>query len=109
MRIIFIILVFLLLSCESATHVDIDAVIEEKVAERLNEFQNVLMRRCRERANEEAGAIADSIIIEQARRQKDTIGRPDRPLRPDMPELKTLEDSLELAPLFDTVPVPDSL
>lgn len=109
MRILYLLLLLALVSCESATHVDIDAVIEEKVAERLNEFERVLMQRCQDRANEEAGAIADSIIIEQARRQKDTLGRPMRPLRPDQPELKTLEDSLELAPLFDTVPAPDSL
>lgn len=89
-------------ACESATHVDIDAVIAEKVEERLNEFESIINRRCRERAMEEAGLLADSIIIEQARRKKDTLSRPLRPLRPDQPELLQLKDSLELAPLFDT-------
>ena len=102
MRILFLSAFFLsLLSCESATHVDIDAVIEEKVQERLDEFERVIMKRCLDRALEEAGTIADSIIIEQARMQKDTSKRPPRPLRPEQPELKSLEDSLELAPLFN--------
>lgn len=102
MRILLISILLILCSCESATHVDIDAVIEEKVQERLDEFKRVVMQRCRDRAMAEAGDLADSIIIEQARRLRDTTARPIKPLRPDQPELKTLEDSLELAPLFDT-------
>ncbi len=103
MRLIYLtILFFGLLSCESATHVDIDAVIEEKVQERLDEFRRVINQRCKDKALEEAGILADSIIIERARLQKDTSERPPRPFRPDQPELMTLEDSLELAPLFDT-------
>lgn len=89
-------------ACESATHVDIDAVIAEKVQERLVEFENIINRRCKDRALEEAGLLADSIIIEQARRKKDTLDRPIKPLRPDQPELLQLKDSLELGPLFDT-------
>lgn len=89
-------------ACESATHVDIDAVIAEKVQERLTEFESIVNRRCRDRALEEAGLMADSIIIEEARRKKDTLDRPMRPLRPDQPALLQLKDSLELAPLFDT-------
>ncbi|MEL6655382.1 MAG: hypothetical protein AAFP77_02905 [Bacteroidota bacterium] len=96
------ILFFGLLSCESATHVDIDAVIEEKVQERLDEFRRVINERCEAKALEEAGMLADSIIIAQARLKQDTSNRPPRPLRPDQPEPMTLEDSLELAPLFDT-------
>lgn len=102
MRILVIFILFLFSACESATHVDIDAVIDEKVQERLDEFQRVIMKRCRDRALEEAGDLADSIIIEQAQRLRDTTSRPMRPFRPNQPELKTLEDSLELAPLFDT-------
>ena len=89
-------------ACESATHVDIDAVIAEKVQERLVEFESIINRRCKDRALEEAGLLADSIIIEQARSKKDTLDRPLKPLRPDQPTLLQLKDSLELAPLFDT-------
>lgn len=112
MRILCISILLFFFSCESATHVDIDAVIEEKVQERLDEFERIIMQRCRNRALEEAGDLADSIIIERARLQRDTADRPLKPLRPDQPELKSLEDSLELAPLFDTtlnLPPPPSV
>ena len=100
MRYLLLTLLSFCLACESATHVDIDAVIEEKVTERLDEFQRVVNLRCRNRALEEAGLLADSIIVERARRRLDTLQRPIRPMRPDRPELLRLEDSLELAPLF---------
>jgi hypothetical protein len=93
----------LLTACESSTHVDIDAVIEEKTQERLDEYRYVLDKRCRERALEEAGRQADSIVLAIARAQKDTLSRPLRPVRPERPELKAMEDSLALAPLFDTL------
>ncbi|RMF04753.1 MAG: hypothetical protein D6772_00170 [Bacteroidetes bacterium] len=90
-------------TCESATHVDVDAVIEEKVQERLEEYRYVLNKRCRERALEKAAQQADSIVLAIAKARKDTIARPPRPLRPKRPELQALEDSLALAPLFDTL------
>lgn len=105
MRVLYSLLACLLLlaACESSTHVDIDAVIEEKTQERLDEYRYVLDKRCRERALEEAGRQADSIVLAIARAQKDTVARPLRPLRPVRPELQAIEDSLALAPLFDTL------
>lgn len=91
-------------ACESSTHLDIDAVIEEKVQERLDEFQRIIKLRCQIEVLNEAGEIADSIILREARLQKDTLDRPFRPDRPSEPVLKRLEDSLPLAPLF-----PDSI
>jgi hypothetical protein len=102
MKTLILLLLSLSFACESSTHVDIDAVIEENVAERLNEFQRVVNLRCRNRALEEAGLLADSIIIAGARQKLDTMQRPPRPLRPDQPILLELKDSFELAPLFDT-------
>lgn len=93
---------FLTLSaCQSSTHVDTDAVIEEKVQERLAEFKRVIDLRCREKVLEEAGLIADSLVLRQARLKKDTFQRPIKPVRPDEPELKTLNDSLPLKPFFE--------
>lgn len=93
---------FLMVSCESATHIDIDAEIEQKVQERLDEYRRVMDERCLERALEEAGRQADSIVLTIARGQKDTLSKPFKPLRPDRPELLELKDSLDLAPLFDS-------
>ncbi|MEL7220175.1 MAG: hypothetical protein AAGJ93_02585 [Bacteroidota bacterium] len=88
-------------ACQSSTHVDTEAVIEEKVQERLAEFKRVIDLRCRDKVMEEAGLIADSLVLLQARLKKDTLQRPVKPLRPDEPELKTLNDSLPLKPLFE--------
>ena len=88
------------LGCESANYVDADAVIAEKVEERLTEFKRIIDQRCQDRILDAAGKIADSIIMERARLYKDTLDRPLKPLRPDKPELLALPDSLPLAPLF---------
>jgi hypothetical protein len=102
-----LILAAVLSACESATHVDIEAVIEENVQERLAEFKRVIDLRCREKMLEEAGLIADSLVLLQARLKKDTLHRPPRPVRPGEPELKTLNDSLPLKPLFEPTIKPE--
>jgi hypothetical protein len=96
-----LVLATVLTACQSSTHVDTAAVIEEKVQERLAEFKRVIDLRCREKMLEEAGLIADSLVLMQARLKKDTLQRPVRPVRPGEPELKTLNDSLPLKPLFE--------
>ena len=102
-RITYLYLLFFFLggsACESATHIDVDAVIAEKVQERLTEFKRVLDKRCEDRIMEAAGLLADSMILERARLQKDTLDRPLKPTRPEKPELQVLPDSFRLAPLF---------
>jgi len=90
----------LLAACESATYVDTDKVIAEKVQEQLDEYRKVNDQRCRDRVLTEAGRIADSMIMVRARLMKDTIQRPLRPTRPEKPTVLTLEDSLALKPLI---------
>ena len=96
-------LLCLFFSCESSTKIDIDQVIEEKVQERLETYRRIVEGNCAEKAMTEAGRLADSIILERARLQRDTSQRPYRPFRPEEPELKTLKDSLPLRPLFDSL------
>lgn len=93
-------LLLLLAACESATYVDTDKVIAEKVQEQLDEYRKVNDQRCRDRVLTEAGRIADSVIMVRARLMKDTIQRPLRPTRPEKPTVLTLEDSLALKPLL---------
>ncbi len=95
-----LVLLLLLAACESATYVDTDKVIAEKVQEQLDEYRKVNDQRCRGRVLTEAGRIADSMIMVRARLMKDTIQRPLRPTRPEKPTVLTLEDSLALKPLI---------
>jgi len=101
---IFSILLFLGLffaTCESATHIDKDAVIEEKVQERLDNYKRIIFKKCRNKILEEASVLADSIILERAKMLKDSLQRPPKPTRPEKPALLELKDSLNLAPLFE--------
>ena len=76
------------------------AVIEEKVQERVSTYRTNRMNRCRKDANEEASALADSILLEQARLTRDTLPKPPKPTKPERPELKTLKDSMKVAPIL---------
>ncbi len=97
-------------SCESATHVDKEEAIEEKVQERLAEFERVITARCQKKILEEAEALADSIILERARLLTDSLTKPEKPGRPERPATMRIKDSLfQLAPLFkETEVVPAS-
>ncbi|MDV7396231.1 hypothetical protein RZS08_32860, partial [Arthrospira platensis SPKY1] len=57
------------------------------------------LQRCYEQALEEASLLADSILIEEARLERDTIGKPPIPPKPEKPEIKSLLDSLPIGPL----------
>lgn len=76
------------------------AVIEEKVEERVATYRTNRMNRCRKDAYEEASTLADSILLEQARLTRDTLSKPPKPTKPERPELKTLKDSLKVAPIL---------
>lgn len=100
---------FLLLfaACQSGpdeNQVAVETFLEKEVTDRLALYQRILNQQCRDNVLEEAGKIADSILISEARLKRDSMGKPPKPTKPDRPELKTLKDSLSLDPLFrDTV------
>ncbi len=84
-----------------------EEVIHDKLVERRMIWETDVRRKCRESVLSKAVAIADSMIIAQARQQRDTSGRPLIPPRPDSPPpVESDLDSLPLQPLLDTVPSP---
>ena len=74
--------------------------IEEKVEERMADYKQILEERCQERVLEEASRRADSILLVRARLERDTVGKPPKPYKPEKPTVKTLIDSIPVAPLF---------
>lgn len=78
----------------------VQAEIEKKITERVYSFRQTRMQRCYEQALEEASRLADSILIEEARLKRDTIGKPQIPPKPGKPEIKSILDSIPLAPLL---------
>lgn len=76
------------------------AYIEKQVEERILEYKRILDERCREKVLEEANRLTDSILLVRARLERDSLDKPPRPDKPDKPEVKTIIDSVPVAPLF---------
>lgn len=96
-------LLSLLASCEKDDRNKnaVQAIIEEEVAQRIENYKQVRMERCYEKALEEASYLADSILIREARLKRDTLGKPPKPARPEKPEIKTVLDSTPIKPLLE--------
>lgn len=93
-------LLALLLGCSGNADDVRQNVIAEKVQERLDLFERTLRDNCHQKVLEKAGAIADSILILTAQRSADTLNKPPVPLRPDRPDIKTLDSFLPVRPFF---------
>lgn len=96
-----------LLGCQDGPDdnlIAVEAFVQEQVEERLANYRRILSQQCWEAVIQEAGVIADSILINEARRRRDSLGKPPRPIKPEKPELKKLQDSLTLDPILpDTI------
>ncbi|MEY3051804.1 MAG: hypothetical protein RLY31_1589 [Bacteroidota bacterium] len=76
-------------------------VIQEKLVERRMIWETDVRRKCRESVLNKAVAIADSMIIAQARQRRDTSGRPVVPPRPAAPDPVSSDlDTLPLQPIL---------
>lgn len=95
--------VLFLFSCNSGpddNKIAVQAFVEKQVEEQLATYKRIFMQQCRDKVLLEAGQIADSILITEARLKRDSMGKPPKPLKPERPEIKQLKDSLTLDPLF---------
>lgn len=98
-----VIVLCLAASCEGGpdrNKVAVQKFVELQVEEQLATYRKIMMQQCRDKVLEEAGRIADSILITEARLKRDSMGKPPKPLKPEKPEIKLLKDSLSLDPLF---------
>ncbi|HMQ49739.1 MAG TPA: hypothetical protein PKA00_19860 [Saprospiraceae bacterium] len=96
-------LVFVAASCANEKDRDqaaVEKAIAEEVNKRLAEFQKVRMDMCREETYKEAGRRADSILIARARLEKDSFQKPPKPIKPEKPAIKLLDDTLSLKPII---------
>jgi hypothetical protein len=87
----------LLMAFQQVTKQDL---IQEKVDERIENYLRLMHQKCEERVMERATAIVDSILIEQAKMRKDSMGKLPKPDRPAAPDIKSSVDSTPVAPLF---------
>ncbi len=75
-------------------------VMEKLYRERVALLTGTTLRRCEETIQEEALRLADSLLLDRARRQRRIEGRPPRPRRPGEPPVRELSAPLLLRPLF---------
>lgn len=83
---------------------DIDALIEKEVKQRVEVFIRTKEERCMEDILKEANRLADSIMVLQAFFDRDTFSRPEKPLRPEKPHIRILQDTTPVKPLFRNSP-----
>ena len=98
-RILPIVLISLLASCEQRDELAVQALIKEQVASNVQVFRNRRIQICYKTAMEEAVYIADSIAIARALASKDT-SQFIRPLKPVKPKVIIPKDDTPVAPLF---------
>ena len=73
---------------------------QERLQNRLTEFQKSVEKNCREDVMFRASEMVDSILIARAKASRDTIAKPPRPERPVRPEFRSPTDSTPIAPLL---------
>ena len=97
---------FAVWSCEGSKEkkeeLDIDAQVRLVVDEKLATRKTQRMESCREFALIEAEEIVDSMLMAQAKLTvSDTIGKPPKPPKPELLEVKKPKDNTPIKPLFD--------
>ena len=89
------------LSSEEYSQEDIQALMDEAVAEKIKSYTNIKTTRCAEDLLKEANRLADSVMIAEAFFDRDTAMRPPKPDKPEKPTLQVLKDAPPVKPLFD--------
>lgn len=75
-------------------------VMQERIDKKLNSWRQSFEDKCKRDILDLATTIVDSTLIANARANKDTVGRPDKPLKPDHPDFEPPKDSVPIEPLI---------
>lgn len=78
----------------------IEALVLQTIEDRLQQYQNLRFKKCREDLLEVASVMADSLLLEEARRSRDTTDKPPVPVKPEQPEIVEVEDTTPVAPFL---------
>jgi hypothetical protein len=104
---LFLMAMMLMVSCtgfqkKETKEAKTQALIEEKVAAKVENYRNIRLEKCRERILERAGELADSLIRATAINSNiiDATSRPIPPPRPLRPEIRVPIDTTPVSPFF---------
>lgn len=86
--------------CGNTDDRDVEGVVRLRVEERTQALTDRILADCQEDILEVATKMADSLLIDRARRLSRLDGRPPKPRRPGAPPIKELSAPLPLRPLF---------
>lgn len=86
----------LLSSCTTEEPAETD-LVAKSLLQKMETFKTKKRTECIEKIYEDANKYVDSIIADQL--NLDTISFPNRPMKPQSPEVKELPEDLELAPI----------
>lgn len=97
----FLLFSLLFVSCKDERNARaVEALVQEKLQERLTEYERILVKKCQDEILAEASKIVDSILIKEAKLSKDTLNRPAKPAKPGKPNIITVLDSTPIAPIL---------
>lgn len=80
---------------------DRKAMIREEVERRLTDFQKNKLKTCREELIKSATLEVDSLLIERARLNKNSLEKPTIPEKPSAPEILSPLDSSPVQPILE--------
>ncbi|MEM6377961.1 MAG: hypothetical protein AAF705_07095, partial [Bacteroidota bacterium] len=86
------------LNREEFSQEELQALVEIELERRLIDYRHIKLKRCEENLLAEADLIVDSLIFIAAQ-PEDTISIP----KPARPEIRVVQDTRPIAPLFDTI------
>ncbi|MCC6724708.1 MAG: hypothetical protein IT258_09370 [Saprospiraceae bacterium] len=90
----------LLVACERKPAKTKEQVMQERLAERLERWKTDMEKKCRKEIETKAIAITDSIVIVQAKQNRDTSIQSIIPGRPTRPDYKPPTDSVAVKPFL---------
>lgn len=92
--------VLLVAGCQGAPSKTKEQVMQERLQERIGKWKDDMNRKCRNDVEDKATALSDSIIIANAKSNRDTSIHLLIPGRPNRPDYKPPTDSVPVEPVL---------
>lgn len=89
-----------LLGCQKKPAKTKEEVMQERLTERLDRWKSDMEKKCRNDIEDKATALTDSIVIENAKQNRDTSIFSILPGRPTRPDYKPPTDSVPVKPIL---------
>jgi cell division protein ZapA (FtsZ GTPase activity inhibitor) len=90
----------LVMGCQKESSKTKEQVMQERLTERLDRWKGDMDKKCRKDVEEKATALTDSIIIANAKQNRDTSILSILPGRPTRPDYKPPTDSVAVKPIL---------